>query len=291
MQQLLKAILFLGFLLLWTQVATAQNSNKSHTGPMNNADVVSLVSAGISDSLVAEKIRSATETAFDVSIEGMKSLKSQGVSDPVIHAMLTSASSPAGYSNSDDPTLVHQPGLYAQIAGKDGQAHMIMLEHTEATGEKTHKGAMANVSSTPVLGAYMGGPHGKAHVRASLNNPRSPIQLDDHNPSFYIYATEDTERFGGSDLSARDFVLLKFKTTSRTREVEISTVSASMASYGMAGGGSTGIDDKVRQPTSIQRIKSGIYLIKLMKPLKPGEYAFEHLLDGAFYDFGVAESH
>jgi hypothetical protein len=296
MQRSITAVIFLTLVLLATSFASAQQSThtvQARSGPMNNADVVSLVFAGLGDVLISEKIRSASETDFDVTVDGMKMLKSQGVSDQVIHAMLESSTSPAGYSTSDDPTLRHQPGIYAQVAGKDGQAHLILLEHTGTSGEKAHKGAMSGVGTAasylPMVGGAFMIPHGKTHIRASLTNPRSPVQLDDKNPNFYIYVTEDNQRFGGSNFSARDFELLKFRTTSKTREVQISTVST--GSFGMEGAGNTGIDDKVRQPTSVQKVKPGIYLIKLMKPLKPGEYAFEHQLDGEFYDFGITEGH
>jgi hypothetical protein len=254
-------------------------------GPMTNADVISLASAGLSGAVIAEKIRATRETAFDTSVEGLKALKAGGASDEVIHAVFTSAGSPAGYSTSDDPALPHQPGVYIQIAGRDGQAHLVMLEHTEAAGSKGSKSGMSSVGSTLAMATGYGAMAGsKIHIKAELNGPKSPVQISDKNPSFYIYTAEDTERFGGSDFSVRDFTLLKFHPTSKTREVEISTTTQ----YGM-GGGDTGIEDKVRQQTIAQKVKPGIYLIKLVKTLKPGEYAFEHLLDGFFYDFGVSE--
>jgi hypothetical protein len=258
--------------------AAAQN------GPLTNADVISLVSIGLDESVIAQKIRTAPSTSFDVSIDGLKVLKAAKVSNEVIHAMLESANSSAAYSNSDDPAAVHAPGIYVQVAGNDGQAHMLMLGHTEAVGAKTHGSGISKVNGvTSTIGLPMP-MHGKTHVRAELSGGKSPIQINDKNPNFYVYFTEDTERFGGSDFSVRDFALLKFKSNDKIREIEIATRPESFGDSE-----STGIDQKVREPTVVQKIKPGIYLIKLTRPLKPGEYAFEHLLEGVFYDFGLSE--
>ena len=124
---------------------------------------------------------------------------------------------------------------------------------------------------------------GKIHTKQSLNGPKSPVQLDDSNPTFYLYIPENTQSFGGSDLSARDFELIKLKQKDATREIEISARSVS-------GTGTSGIQDKTRAVTTVSRLKAGIYMVKLAKPLKPGEYAFEHELDGVYYDFGIREA-
>jgi hypothetical protein len=223
---------------------------------MKNSDVIALVAAGLSESLVAAKVRSARETAFDTSVNGLKSLKASGVSDEVIHAMLESATSSAGFSTSDDPTAMHQPGLYVQMAGRDGQAHLIMLEHAQSGGSKAGQGALSSIGKGAAMTGFPGfGNGGKTHVKAELNGPKSAIQIDDPNPTFYIYVVEDTQRFGGGDFSPHDFTLLKFRENAKTREVEIAAVSP----YGFDANQNTAIQDKVRQPTTTQRIKPGIY--------------------------------
>jgi hypothetical protein len=260
----------------------------AHPAAMTNADVISLVSAGLSEALVAEKVRTATSTAFDISVDGLKTLKAANVPEEVLHAMLESSTSAAGYSNSDDPALMHMPGLYVQIAGHDGQAHLLMLEHTQAIGSQSNGHPLNNTgqglarAGVPFAFAI---PKGKTHVKAALNDPKSPVQIDDQNPTFYLYTTEDTQRFGGSDFSARDFTLIKLQQTNKTREVEIYSIRGGYNDFNQAP--EYGIDEKARQPTVTQKLKPGIYLIKLAQPLKPGEYAFEHLLDGIFYDFGI----
>jgi hypothetical protein len=273
------------FLIFFLGIATAIGVAAGEEPPMKNADVMALVAAGLSESLITAKVRSARETAFDTSVSGLKLLKASGVSDEVIHAMLESATSSAGYSTSDDPAAMHQPGLYVQMAGRDGQAHLVMLQHAQSGGSKAGQSAMSSIGKGAAMTGFggFGAGGGKTHVKAELNGPKSAIQLEDPNPTFYIYLLEDTQRFGGGDFSAHDFTLLKFRENAKTREVEI----AAMSPYGFDATQNNALQDKVRQPTTTQRIKPGIYMVKLLRPLKPGEYAFEHLIDGVFYDFGV----
>ena len=242
--------------------------------PITNADVIALASAGLDDAVILAKIQAASGSRFDISIEGLKALKAGGVSGPVIKTIVSTASAAEAEAaaNSEDPNVMHQPGVYALISGRDGQVHLLQLEHTHAAGE--------NMSGNTLAMSYF---HTKKHTRESLNNPTSPVKIDDRNPTFYIYIPPDTQSFGGSDLSARDFELLKLRVKSKTREVETASTS-------LTGMGSSGIEDKARQPTTAQKVKPGIYMVKVTTPLKPGEYAFQHELEGVFYDFTITES-
>ena len=242
--------------------------------PLTNADVIALATAGLDDAVILAKIQSAPATRFDSSIDGLKALKAGGVSNAVIKVIVGTASAAEAEvaASSDDPNVMHQPGVYALISGRDGQVHLLQLEHTHAAGE--------NMSGNTLTMAYL---HTKKHTRESLNNPTSPVKIEDRNPTFYIYIPQDTQAFGGNDLSARDFELLKLRVKSKTREVET-------ASQSMTGMGTTGIEEKARQNTTAQKVKPGIYLVKVSTPLKPGEYAFQHELEGVFYDFTITES-
>jgi len=56
--------------------------------PLSNNDVIEMVTLGLSDDVIIEKVRSAAETSFDTGIEGLKSLKQARVNDAVIKAMI-----------------------------------------------------------------------------------------------------------------------------------------------------------------------------------------------------------
>ena len=81
--------LVLAFLMsvLTVTYVPAQNASK----PLSNDDVVSMVKAGLPTSTISGAIQSQ-DTSFDLSAAGLISLKKNGVSQPIIDAMLASAS-------------------------------------------------------------------------------------------------------------------------------------------------------------------------------------------------------
>ncbi len=73
-----------------TQPAAAQKSpapRPAPAGPMTNRDVIRLVKAGVSEDLIIAKIRQS-KTKFDVSVDGLVTLKQAGVSDNLIAIMM-----------------------------------------------------------------------------------------------------------------------------------------------------------------------------------------------------------
>jgi len=77
-------------------VARSQTQPK----PLSNDDVIQMVSMGLADDVIIEKIHSATKTDFDTSIDGLKSLKAANVSDALLKAMINPAGSSASGANS-----------------------------------------------------------------------------------------------------------------------------------------------------------------------------------------------
>ena len=82
-------------------------------GPMSVEDIVQLATMGLGDEAIIAKIKSEKAT-FNLTTDEMIALKKQGVSSPVIAAMLSaSASDEPKYSmNSPDPMVPHPAGLY-----------------------------------------------------------------------------------------------------------------------------------------------------------------------------------
>ena len=74
------------------------------THRMSNQDVIDMVSLGLSDDVVIDKIHATDATDFDTSVAGLKTLKLGKVSDAVIrvminpHANTVSAGNPAAAS-------------------------------------------------------------------------------------------------------------------------------------------------------------------------------------------------
>lgn len=259
---------------------------------MTNADVIGLASAGLDDSVIIAKIRTAPATDFDTSLDGLKALKAGGVTPAVIRVMIdpsaaaapaTAAPSPAAAApapapvaaaapaadTADDPNAPHSPGIYMQATAKDGVVHMIKLDHITSKTQKTS-------------GAFLSGmTYGiaKAHVKAAIDGAKANNQTVDVNPIFYAYIPEDNNTFGGNTLTIRDFSLIKFDPKSNSREVNTATISP--------WGSTTGTDQKATQGFGTETVKPGVYKLTLIKELPAGQYAFQHQNYGAFFDFGI----
>jgi S1-C subfamily serine protease len=67
--------------------------------PLSNEDVIAMVSLGLSDDVIIEKIRSAPATNFDTGLDGLKVLKASKVSDAVLKGMISPRGSPTGSSS------------------------------------------------------------------------------------------------------------------------------------------------------------------------------------------------
>jgi hypothetical protein len=93
------------------------------THRMNNQDVIDLVSLGLSDDVVIDKIHATDATDFDTSVAGLKTLKLAKVSDPVIRVMINPHGNTAGagivashiISNAGLP---EEAGVYMVLNGK-----------------------------------------------------------------------------------------------------------------------------------------------------------------------------
>jgi hypothetical protein len=69
---------------------TAQPRPASKNPVLTNADVVKMVKGGLQESTILSVI-GAAECDFDVSVDGLLALKSAGISDRVMDAMLAAA--------------------------------------------------------------------------------------------------------------------------------------------------------------------------------------------------------
>ncbi len=83
MRQLITCLIFLCFLL------TAYAGSQVQQKPLSNDDVIGMVSAGLSDNVIIEKIHSSPATNFDTSVDGLKLLKAAQVSDDVMKVMIS----------------------------------------------------------------------------------------------------------------------------------------------------------------------------------------------------------
>jgi hypothetical protein len=233
---------------------------------MNNADVIALVGAGMSDDIVLAKIHAARSTAFDISIQGLTALKNAGVSTAVIKVMIdpSAGTGQAAAVDPDDPMTPHT-GFYMETMGADGKVHLEKILLTNTSGVK-------GPSFGSALGtAYSFGIH-KSKVKMIIPGTKAEAHTTNTSPTFWIYPA--------GDMSIGNTELVKLEVKKETRE-------ATGASIGVFTGFSVGGAQGDGRQLKIDKVKDGVYKVTVMQPLQPGSYAFIQGTGGSYRDFDI----
>lgn len=259
---------------------------------MTNDEVISLTKAGLAGSVVISKIRTS-KTNFDMSTDALIKLKTSGVGDDVVTAMLEAKSgrSSAGTSGAaasgatgdpNDPLSKHGYGIYL-YEERDGQRKMTQLQPNVSAQNRTGGGFTAAVTPFGL---------GKIKTKANLPGRTAALQLTTTAPVFYFYL--DTSSGGmntssGIPSTPNEFTLVRFNQRSDNREVTISKTN----SWGSKGG----LSDEYVVPLKAEDLGNGTFKVTAAVDLKKGEYGFYLLNSGnsnvnagigsKFFDFGV----
>ncbi len=263
--------------------ANGQDASKPK---LTNQDILGMVSLGLGDDVILEKIHTTPETDFATDMESLKALKAAHVSDAVIRAMINPHPSvvnsnptlPASQitptnTNPDDPASSHDPGIYMYAATKDG-VHMVMLEPTVYSQGKS--GGLFKSAMTYGIAKMKW----KAVVRGAHANVRS----SDSKMVFYFYFEESNAglshaSFGGTT-TPNEFTLLKFDEKKDSRETVVMQANAFGASSGTDEKGNTGFD--------FTKLRPGVYKVVPKTTMKPGEYCFLSSSGVGVYGVGSA---
>ena len=212
---------------------------------MSNQDVIDMVSLGLSDDVVVDKIHGAGATDFDTAIESLKALKAAKVSDAVIRAMINPHPAPAAStapvvapaaSNSGIPEEV---GVYMVMKGK------ITEIEPEVVGWQTG-GVLKSIATQGIT---------KGHTNGKVMKPKSSIQSP--NPFEFIIKTPE-------GTSATEYQLLKLDEKGNRREFRAMTGGIIHASGGA---------EKNSLEFTPEKIASRTWRIKFAD-LKKGEWGF-----------------
>lgn len=235
---------------------------------MVNQDVMEMVSLGLSDDIVIDKIHSAEATDFDTSLEGLKALKAAKVSDAVIRTMINPHPAPAVSiaptvaPTTNDSGLPDEVGVYVMLKGK------LTEVEPEVVGWQTG-GFMKSMATAGLT---------KGHVNGKVMKPKSAIQAT--NPiEFFIKTPEGT--------SVTEYQLLRFDEKGDRREFRAMTGGIIHASAGA---------EKNAVMFEPEKVAARVWRINL-KDLKKGEYGFlppgvsssSISSAGKIYTFGVME--
>jgi hypothetical protein len=239
---------------------------------LNNDAVIKLVKAGLSEDLIISTINSQPGT-YDISTDGLIALKSAGISDKVVSAivMKVSGGAPAAASvmptgvvggNPDDPAAPHEAGIYIYNDSATAGSKMTMLEPSVYSQGKSG-GFLASAMTYGIA---------KIKMKAVLRGAHANAQVSDPHPVFYFYFEEQgaglshsSTPFGGTS-TPNEYTLLKFDVKGNTRE----TATGSFNAFG----GSGGTDDKAVTNFTYTKMRPGVYKVIMNAALEPGEYGF-----------------
>jgi hypothetical protein len=265
----------LGFSVLVIALATslslAQQSTAQSAKTITNQDIIEMVSAGLSDELIVDKIHAADATTFDTSTQALKALKAANVSDAVIGVMISPNPVASGATRSaadqsqpaiadpNDPSAPHDPGIYMYTGAGNSSNKMTMLEPTVYQG--TAAGGAAFMFSFGIA---------KVKAKAVVRGAHATVKSSDGKMVFYFYFEEVNPglSYASYDIptTPNEFTLLKFDQKSDSRETVIMKANAF--------GSSTGTDEKANIGFTFTKLKPGVYKVTPTAPLAPGEYCF-----------------
>lgn len=277
----------LSMLMLLAFARSSQAQTKADT--VTNKTVIQLKTAGLGADIIKAKIQ-GSPCHFDVSTDALIALKKANVPDDIIAAMLNKSHSVSGVSTNQtsmaDTATNVTPGIYF-CNGKP--CRLTELEASVYSQAKMGSGILTALT----YGAA------KTKMKATLGSDKANLQIEESKPVFYFYFDKSSSNSFGNNgaqafwfasaTSPNEFLLVKFSTTKKSREV----VTGSWNSY---AGMSSGIDDKNKVPFKYEKISQGVYKVYTEQDLKDGEYCFMYAGGTALYgnaplqkvyDFGI----
>lgn len=244
---------------------------------LNNGSIITLTAANLGDEAIIAKIKSSTGK-FDLSTDQIIALKKQGVSGPVIAAMLASSNpAPAAVATtaysmtSPDPMVQHPSGVY--VISSNDPAVMTRIDATASNQAKTGG----------ILGYALTGGIASMSVKASIAGETARNRADNNQPVFYMFFDESNPESArqvntfasgsaASVSSPNEFTLISLTKKKGRREARVGSLNI--------GGTKTGVMDKDQIAFDYSMIRPGVFKVQSKTKLAPGEYGFIYAISG-----------
>ena len=173
----------------------ATASSGSTTASMTNADVVAMVNAGLSETVIANSIRQAANRAFDLSPSGLVSLKKAKVPDSLIVAMQSTPIVAAA----PPPTATTPPKYDAGLTKKyEAEKTTAAIAATGCTGIE-----MMGLYKNEIFDRAMGGGITEWLVKIRNNTPVTKIVVFGWRDQYGQEQTSQVQIRGGEIASPR----------------------------------------------------------------------------------------
>ena len=274
------SLLLTGMLSCFGFQSLAADSNDA----LDNAAVIELQKLGLGDAVIIDKIK-ASRGHFDVGLDGLKQLKTAGVSDEVIRTMIGATSSgqitggQSGTADANDPKSPHDAGIWL-FEEKEGKGKMTLLEPSVYSQTKHGVAIFAQYGQT-------------AKSEAILRSAHASLQTANHRPVFYFYFEVSKTSLSSANsaiTSPNEFVLAEFKKDEKNNLRKLV-----VGQFNAYTGGQVGPEDKSVRSFDFEKIAAGIYKVQPKTDLAGGEYGFFYAgptagYGGKILDFGFVGS-
>ena len=257
--------------LMWMSACAMPVTVRAET--LTNDMVVALVQAGLGEEAVVAKIK-ASAAHYALSTDDLISLKKNGVTGPVIAAMIEAGtagavSAKAAYSaDSPDPLVPHPSGIYMLMDALP-QPRMARIDPTTSNQSKTGG----------LLGYAFTGGIASLSIKAVIPNTSARARTSRLRPTFYFYfdeATRGLSQTGGPSLwlsgpataitSPNEFTLIRFDVKKDRRETRVGSMNLA--------GAKSGVMDKDRIAFDYEQVTPGVFKVTPAADLAAGEYGF-----------------
>jgi hypothetical protein len=259
--------------------------------PLTNDSIIKMVKAGLSEDIVLSMIK--TQPAkYVLTPAELISLKSSGVPDKVVAAMVekgaggagaailnsnasgaTTAAGTVATGDPNDPTAAHDSGIYLYAKDRNGEYKLTVLEQASSQASKTGGG----------LGFALTAGIKKMKTKTVIPGQHASIRTSESQPIFYFYFEDKAAGLGkfgaGAVSNPNQFALLKLDVTKSSRETTV-------GEYGLSGM-NTGAAEKSMVTFKSERLRSGLYKVVSNGPMEPGEYCFLASQGSQIFDFAV----
>jgi hypothetical protein len=248
------------------------HAQKPERRPLTNADVVSMVKAGLDESTIVLAIQRG-RTDFDTSPEALVSLKHEGATQKILDAMLS-----AGTETALPPKLTAQQAAEGPVTNHDAvggehsvspdqdlripsEAGLYALGPTQGLERIEGRATSFVRTGSRLASAATLGIHAN-RVNTQIPGSRANVTLGP-TPTFYYRPVKDE---GGLDL-----ILTRLTVTNGRRQFEVGAQGIFRASKG--------VSVRHQMDFDADEVEPGLYKLVLTHGLKAGQYAF-YLLRG-----------
>lgn len=224
---------------------------------LDNRALIEMTKIGFSDDVIISKI-DITDYSFDTSIDSLKYLKENGVSDDVILHILQLGKTSEPIQNGADEDSYNQdmaPGLYFI----DTDTHYKRIYPTFFSGNKTN-----------TLGTALSYGLASSSMKSTMIGSSSANKIKTMLPNFlFVFndSTSITNFLFSSENSPHQYVLVSLDKKNNRRELKTGSIN-------LFSGTSFGIDEKSMINFNIEKLRGNEFLVRPSKLLSPGEYCF-----------------